>query len=70
LPLDTLKLDRSFVSEMLTNNNSREIVQTIISLAHILGMDVVAEGIEMAEQADQLRSFGCKYAQDISIQGR
>jgi predicted signal transduction protein with EAL and GGDEF domain len=63
LPLDTLKLDRSFVSEMLTNSDSREIVQTIISLAHILRMDVVAEGIEMVEQADQLRSLGCKYAQ-------
>jgi predicted signal transduction protein with EAL and GGDEF domain len=63
LPLDILKLDRSFVSEMDNGNESREIVRTIVSLAHILGMDVVAEGIETAEQADQLRSFGCKYAQ-------
>jgi diguanylate cyclase (GGDEF)-like protein len=63
LPLDVLKLDRSFVSEMLNNNESREIVHTIISLAHILCMDVVAEGIETAEQANQLRSLGCKYAQ-------
>ena len=63
LPLDVLKLDRSFVSEMLNNNESREIVHTIISLAHILCMDVVAEGVETAEQANQLRSLGCKYAQ-------
>jgi predicted signal transduction protein with EAL and GGDEF domain len=63
LPLDILKLDRSFLSEMDNSNESREIVRTVISLAHILGMDVVAEGIETAEQADQLRSFGCKYAQ-------
>jgi predicted signal transduction protein with EAL and GGDEF domain len=63
LPLDILKLDRSFVSEMENNNESREIVHTIISLAHILGMDVVAEGIETVEQANQLKSLGCKYAQ-------
>src|ERR1700722_8964054 len=63
LPLDVLKLDRSFVSEMLNNNESREIVHTIISLAHILCMDVVAEGVETAEQANQLKSLGCKYAQ-------
>jgi predicted signal transduction protein with EAL and GGDEF domain len=63
LPLDILKLDRSFVSELDNTNESREIVRTIVNLAHILGMDVVAEGIETAEQADQLRSFGCKYAQ-------
>jgi diguanylate cyclase (GGDEF)-like protein len=63
LPLDILKLDRSFVSEMLNGNESREIVHTIISLAHILGMAVVAEGVETAEQANHLRALGCKYAQ-------
>jgi len=63
LPLDILKLDRSFVSEMENNNENREIVRTIISLTHILGMDVVAEGVETVEQANQLRSLGCKYAQ-------
>ena len=63
LPLDILKLDRSFVSEMLNNNENREIVHTIISLAHILGMHIVAEGVETVEQANQLRSLGCKYAQ-------
>lgn len=63
LPLDILKLDRSFVSEMENNNENREIVHAIINLAHILGMDVVAEGIETVEQANQLRALGCKYAQ-------
>jgi predicted signal transduction protein with EAL and GGDEF domain len=63
LPLDILKLDRSFVSEMLNGNESGEIVHTIISLAHILGMAVVAEGVETIEQANQLRELGCKYAQ-------
>jgi EAL domain-containing protein (putative c-di-GMP-specific phosphodiesterase class I) len=63
LPLDILKLDRSFVSEMEDSNENREIVHTIISLAHILGMHVVAEGVETVEQANQLRSLGCKFAQ-------
>src|SRR5580704_8703136 len=63
LPLDILKLDRSFVSRMDKNKESRQIVHTIISLADNLGMDVVAEGIETVEQADELKSLGCQYAQ-------
>jgi predicted signal transduction protein with EAL and GGDEF domain len=63
LPLDILKLDRSFVSEMLNGKESREIVHTIISLAHILDMAVEAEGVETIEQANHLKALGCKYAQ-------
>jgi EAL domain-containing protein (putative c-di-GMP-specific phosphodiesterase class I) len=63
LPLDILKLDRSFVSRMDKNKESRQIVHTILSLADNLGMDVVAEGIETVEQADELKSLGCQYAQ-------
>jgi predicted signal transduction protein with EAL and GGDEF domain len=63
LPLNILKLDRCFMSEMLNNNESREIVRTIVDLAHILSLDVIAEGIETVEQANELRSLGCKYAQ-------
>jgi predicted signal transduction protein with EAL and GGDEF domain len=63
LPLDILKLDRSFVSRMDKNKESRQIVHTIISLADNLGMDVVAEGVETVEQADELKSLGCRYAQ-------
>src|SRR5579862_1807360 len=63
LPVDILKLDRSFVADIQHNNQSREIVHTVISLAHTLGMDVIAEGIETAEQVDELKSLGCKYAQ-------
>jgi EAL domain-containing protein (putative c-di-GMP-specific phosphodiesterase class I) len=63
LSLDILKLDRSFVSAMENNNESRKIARAIISLAHNLGMDVVAEGVETAEQANEFRSLGCKYAQ-------
>ena len=61
--LDLLKIDRSFVSEMLNNSESLEIVKTILSLGSNLGMEVVAEGVETAEQASLLRSIGCEYAQ-------
>ena len=63
LPLDILKLDRSFVAGMENNKESRQVVHTVISLGHSLGMDVVAEGIETLEQANELRSLGCQYAQ-------
>lgn len=63
LPLDILKLDRSFVAGMENNKESRQVVHTIISLGHNLDMDVVPEGIETVEQANELRSLGCQYAQ-------
>jgi diguanylate cyclase (GGDEF)-like protein/PAS domain S-box-containing protein len=62
-PLDTIKIDRSFVASMVRDRDNREIVRTIITLAHALGMDVVAEGVETAEQADELRKLGCELAQ-------
>ena len=62
-PMDTLKVDRSFVSRMSTNGQGTDIAHTIVILAHQLGLDVVAEGVETAEQLDQLRSLGCEYAQ-------
>jgi predicted signal transduction protein with EAL and GGDEF domain len=61
--LDILKIDRSFVSAMLENSESREIVKTILSLGNNLGMGIVAEGVECHEQAELLRSLGCEYAQ-------
>jgi EAL domain-containing protein (putative c-di-GMP-specific phosphodiesterase class I)/GGDEF domain-containing protein len=61
--LDILKIDRSFVSDMLNNKESREIVQTILSLGCNLGMKVVAEGVETAEQAGLLKSLGCEFGQ-------
>ena len=63
LPLDLLKIDRSFVGGMARNEESLQIVRTIMSLAHNLGMDVVAEGPEDAEQVAQLRSVGCEFGQ-------
>ncbi len=61
--LDILKIDRSFVADMLINSESLEIVKTILSLGSNLGMKVIAEGVETAEQASQLKSLGCEYAQ-------
>jgi EAL domain-containing protein (putative c-di-GMP-specific phosphodiesterase class I) len=62
-PLSTLKIDRSFVSLMLGNNENSEIVRTIVMLAQNLGMDVVAEGVETDDQLAVLRAIGCKYGQ-------
>ena len=61
--LDILKIDRSFVCDMLNNSESLEIVKTILSLGSNLGMKVIAEGVETPEQASQLRSLGCEFAQ-------
>jgi diguanylate cyclase (GGDEF)-like protein/PAS domain S-box-containing protein len=62
-PIDTLKIDRSFVSRMAAVNENLEIVRTIVTLAHNLGMDVIAEGVETAEQLAQLRALKCERAQ-------
>lgn len=62
-PIDTLKVDRSFVSTMEDGSENGEIVRTIISLAKTLGMNVVAEGIETVHQLHQLRILKCEYGQ-------
>ncbi|HEY9872350.1 MAG TPA: bifunctional diguanylate cyclase/phosphodiesterase, partial [Candidatus Obscuribacterales bacterium] len=62
-PLDTLKIDRSFVSRMGVDGENLEIVRTIATLAHQLGMDVIAEGVETAEQLAQLATMQCEYGQ-------
>lgn len=63
LPIDALKIDRSFVSRMSGNNDDAEIVPTIVTLAYNLKLDVVAEGVESTAQVAQLRQLGCEYAQ-------
>lgn len=63
LPFNTLKIDQSFVRWMGFENESLEIVQTILTLAHNLGMNVVAEGVESLEQLSQLRQLQCDYGQ-------
>jgi EAL domain-containing protein (putative c-di-GMP-specific phosphodiesterase class I) len=62
-PIDTLKVDRSFVSEMESGSENGEIVRTIIALAKTLRMNVVAEGIESIHQIHQLQILGCEYGQ-------
>jgi EAL domain-containing protein (putative c-di-GMP-specific phosphodiesterase class I) len=62
-PIDTLKVDSSFVSRIGEDKEKPEIVRTIITLAHNLRMDVIAEGVETAEQLSQLRDLGCEYGQ-------
>jgi diguanylate cyclase (GGDEF)-like protein len=63
LPVDTLKIDRAFVSQMHLKGENFEIVRTISTLAHTLGMDIVAEGVETLEQFATLRELGCEFAQ-------
>ena len=60
LPLDQLKIDQSFVRDMLANPSAAGIVQAIVHLAASLGLDLVAEGVEHAEQWRHLRGLGCE----------
>ena len=62
-PVDVLKIDRTFISGMDGDDESREIVKTIITLAHSLGLKVVAEGIERQEQMAALKEVGCELGQ-------
>ena len=62
-PVSTLKIDRSFVSQMTESDGTAEIVRTIMKLAQNLGMDVVAEGVETEGQRAQLRDFKCELGQ-------
>ena len=61
--VDTLKIDRIFVSRMDSDAETHEIVRVIVMLAHHLGLEVVAEGVETPAQLDLLRHLGCERAQ-------
>jgi c-di-GMP phosphodiesterase Gmr len=63
LPIDVLKIDRSFVSDMMIDKDKRAIVRTVLSLARALGMKTTAEGIESEEISDVLRRLGCSVGQ-------
>jgi EAL domain-containing protein (putative c-di-GMP-specific phosphodiesterase class I) len=62
-PVDTLKIDRAFVSRMDSDPETHEIVRTIVMLAQNLGLKVVAEGVETEEQVEMLKRVSCKWAQ-------
>ncbi|HEX5647673.1 MAG TPA: EAL domain-containing protein, partial [Nitrospira sp.] len=61
--VDYLKIDRSFICRIETDDKSLEIVKTIINLAHQLDRRVIAEGVETASQLKRLRTLGCEYGQ-------
>lgn len=63
IPASELKIDKDFVKNMLGSSGDRNIVETIIGLAHRFDMQVVAEGVESADQLDMLRELGCDAAQ-------
>jgi diguanylate cyclase (GGDEF)-like protein/PAS domain S-box-containing protein len=62
-PMDVLKIDRSFIARIDEVAGNLAIVEAIVKLAHQLGMEVVAEGIQTAEQIAKLRALGCEYGQ-------
>ncbi len=62
-PIDTLKIDGSFIRDMLSDQKNVEIVRSIAALAHELGMQIIAEGVETADQLAKLRELGCERAQ-------
>lgn len=65
-PIDTLKIDRSFITQ-LDQHANRVIVRTIVTLAHSLGLSVVAEGIETQQQLVTLQDMGCEFAQGFHL---
>jgi diguanylate cyclase (GGDEF)-like protein/PAS domain S-box-containing protein len=62
-PIDALKIDRLFMEMSGVDRENAEVVQTIVTLAHNLGMDVIAEGVETKAQLDYLQTLGCDYGQ-------
>jgi EAL domain-containing protein (putative c-di-GMP-specific phosphodiesterase class I) len=68
-PIDTLKIDRSFVAEMLTDHTTASIIEAIISMTRVLGLSVIAEGVEDYAQLAFLKQIGCDTVQGFYISG-
>jgi len=62
-PVDTLKIDRSFITDMTSNDNDRAIVTAIMALANSLRLQVIAEGVETCAQFEALTALNCDFAQ-------
>lgn len=63
LPFDTLKIDRSFILQLGGGDANSDIVKAVLQMAHTLGMEVVAEGVERSDQITRLLSMGCEFGQ-------
>jgi EAL domain-containing protein (putative c-di-GMP-specific phosphodiesterase class I) len=63
LPLNQLKIDQSFVRDLVSDSNDRSIVRTIIAMASSLGFEVIAEGVETEAQKELLLNKGCRHFQ-------
>lgn len=70
LPIDIVKIDRSFIMKMVSEDRASDerVVEAIITLAHHLGREVVAEGVEDAQTEERLRELGCEYVQGYGVQ--
>jgi EAL domain-containing protein (putative c-di-GMP-specific phosphodiesterase class I) len=66
-PIDTVKIDRSFVTDMIQNKDHYTIVKSMIAMTHALGMKVIAEGIENRATVTALQELGCDYMQGYYI---
>jgi diguanylate cyclase (GGDEF)-like protein len=66
-PIDTLKIDRSFVAEMLTDHTTASIIEAIISMTRVLGLSVIAEGVEDQAQFAFLQTIGCDAVQGFYV---
>ena len=62
-PADLLKVDKSFIDKMNSSKSSRQYVSAIISMGHIMGFDVISEGVEQPEQVETLKEIGCDFVQ-------
>jgi diguanylate cyclase (GGDEF)-like protein/PAS domain S-box-containing protein len=67
IPVDVLKIDRSFIDGLADNGRQQELVSAVVQLGHTLGLRVVAEGVEDAAQLDLLTVMGCKFAQGYHL---
>jgi diguanylate cyclase (GGDEF)-like protein/PAS domain S-box-containing protein len=67
LPINALKIDRSFVDRLHEDEDQRKVTSTIIELGRVLGLNTVAEGVEHEQQLSDLRELGCRYAQGFHI---
>jgi diguanylate cyclase (GGDEF)-like protein/PAS domain S-box-containing protein len=66
-PLDTVKIDRSFVTELMTNKDNQKVISAIINMSHSLGMSVIAEGVENKQQLKFLQEASCDFIQGFYL---